>query len=150
MARTTLSSQHSRCSTSRTQTAHDQTRQRRHQHRAPPKRSVSSLSASQLERKRANDREAQRLIRQRTKDRIDDLERRISDLSVENERLNRCLRQRSTRDPDVMRKRINSEGGNTPWECSKVVTIPRYRDAALQNGCSTFSPSISTHVSHLY
>jgi len=44
-------------------------------------RSVSTLSAAQLERKRANDREAQRAIRQRTKDHIENLERRISELS---------------------------------------------------------------------
>lgn len=43
-------------------------------------RSVTSLSTAQLERKRANDREAQRAIRQRTKDHIDHLERNISDL----------------------------------------------------------------------
>jgi hypothetical protein len=43
-------------------------------------RSVSTLSAAQLERKRANDREAQRAIRQRTKDHIESLERNISDL----------------------------------------------------------------------
>ncbi|THW09669.1 hypothetical protein D6D02_00310 [Aureobasidium pullulans] len=44
-------------------------------------RSVSTLSAAQLERKRANDREAQRAIRQRTKDHIENLERRISELT---------------------------------------------------------------------
>jgi hypothetical protein len=43
-------------------------------------RSVSTLSAAQLELKRANDREAQRAIRQRTKDHIDGLEKTISDL----------------------------------------------------------------------
>ncbi|KAF2163768.1 hypothetical protein M409DRAFT_57251 [Zasmidium cellare ATCC 36951] len=43
-------------------------------------RSVSTLSAAQLERKRANDREAQRAIRQRTKDHIDHLERSIHEL----------------------------------------------------------------------
>ena len=43
-------------------------------------RSVTTLSAAQLERKRANDREAQRAIRQRTKDHIDGLERNINDL----------------------------------------------------------------------
>jgi hypothetical protein len=43
-------------------------------------RSVSTLSAAQLERKRANDREAQRAIRQRTKDHIDGLESTISEL----------------------------------------------------------------------
>ena len=48
-------------------------------------RSVTTLSAAQLERKRANDREAQRAIRQRTKDHIDSLERNISDLRAANE-----------------------------------------------------------------
>ncbi|KAF2859348.1 hypothetical protein K470DRAFT_265345 [Piedraia hortae CBS 480.64] len=38
-------------------------------------RSVSTLTPAQLERKRANDREAQRAIRQRTKDHIENLER---------------------------------------------------------------------------
>jgi hypothetical protein len=48
-------------------------------------RSVTTLSAAQLERKRANDREAQRAIRQRTKDHIDSLERNISDLRASND-----------------------------------------------------------------
>ena len=43
-------------------------------------RSVTTLSAAQLERKRANDREAQRAIRQRTKDHIEHLERNITEL----------------------------------------------------------------------
>ncbi len=48
-------------------------------------RSVSTLSAAQLERKRANDREAQRAIRQRTKEHIEQLEKRIVELSSDNE-----------------------------------------------------------------
>lgn len=44
-------------------------------------RSVTTLTAAQLERKRANDREAQRAIRQRTKDHIDTLERQVRDLT---------------------------------------------------------------------
>ncbi|KAK7531161.1 hypothetical protein JOL62DRAFT_371939 [Phyllosticta paracitricarpa] len=45
-------------------------------------RSVSTLTAAQLERKRANDREAQRAIRQRTKDHIENLERRVAELTA--------------------------------------------------------------------
>ena len=45
-------------------------------------RSVTTLSTAQLERKRANDREAQRAIRQRTKDHIDSLEKNINDLQM--------------------------------------------------------------------
>jgi regulator of replication initiation timing len=44
-------------------------------------RSVTTLTAAQLERKRANDREAQRAIRQRTKDHIEQLERQVRDLT---------------------------------------------------------------------
>lgn len=44
-------------------------------------RSVSSLNAEQLARKRANDREAQRAIRQRTREHIERLETRIKELS---------------------------------------------------------------------
>lgn len=44
-------------------------------------RSVSTLSAAQLERKRANDREAQRAIRQRTKEHIERLERKLQEVS---------------------------------------------------------------------
>lgn len=47
-------------------------------------RSVSTLSPAQLQRKRANDREAQRAIRQRNKEHIDSLERRIEELSSAN------------------------------------------------------------------
>lgn len=53
-------------------------------------RSVTTLSAAQLERKRANDREAQRAIRARTKEHIDKLERRLHELtsgSHQNEQL---------------------------------------------------------------
>lgn len=46
-------------------------------------RSVTTLTAAQLERKRANDREAQRAIRQRTKDHIDTLERQVRDLTAQ-------------------------------------------------------------------
>lgn len=46
-------------------------------------RSVSTLTAAQLERKRANDREAQRAIRQRTKDHIENLERQIKELTAQ-------------------------------------------------------------------
>ena len=48
-------------------------------------RSVTTLSAAQLERKRANDREAQRAIRQRTKDHIDNLERNLNELRAAQE-----------------------------------------------------------------
>lgn len=56
-------------------------------------RSVTTLSAAQLERKRANDREAQRAIRQRTKDHIETLEHRINELTVNEEKTQRRNRE---------------------------------------------------------
>lgn len=49
-------------------------------------RSVSTLTPSQLARKRANDREAQRAIRARTKEHIERLEREIDELKCRNSR----------------------------------------------------------------
>lgn len=46
----------------------------------PSTRGVANLTPEQLARKRANDREAQRAIRERTKNQIDALNRRIQDL----------------------------------------------------------------------
>lgn len=109
-------------STIYSQDINEPTKIRRNQQRGPPKRSVSSLSATQLERKRANDREAQRLIRQRTKDRIDGLEKQIVELKSENERLNRCLRQRSIREMEILYKGNHSEADAAPCNVSKATT----------------------------
>lgn len=49
-------------------------------------RSVSTLTPSQLARKRANDREAQRAIRARTKEHIERLERELEDLKSKQSR----------------------------------------------------------------
>ncbi|OTA70682.1 hypothetical protein K449DRAFT_428232 [Hypoxylon sp. EC38] len=49
-------------------------------------RSVSTLTPSQLARKRANDREAQRAIRARTKEHIENLEREIEELRSQHHR----------------------------------------------------------------
>ena len=50
----------------------------------PGSRGVANLTAEQLEKKRANDRDAQRAIRERTKNQIECLEKRIREL--ENQR----------------------------------------------------------------
>src|SRR3954462_1857366 len=54
-------------------------------------RSVNTLSDAQLERKRANDREAQRIIRQRTREHIEHLERQVAELGEQKEQLNKAL-----------------------------------------------------------
>ncbi|KAB5513400.1 hypothetical protein GE09DRAFT_1162270, partial [Coniochaeta sp. 2T2.1] len=49
-------------------------------------KSMSTLTPSQLARKRANDRDAQRAIRARTKEHIEGLEREIEELKSRNSR----------------------------------------------------------------
>ncbi|KAL5344759.1 hypothetical protein ACLOAV_010156 [Pseudogymnoascus australis] len=75
-------------------------------------RSVNRLSAAQLARKRANDREAQRAIRQRTKDHIDFLERRVEQLKdPEKERRTWNLHMRNRQLEEeiaTLRDRINA------------------------------------------
>jgi hypothetical protein len=66
-------------------------------------RSVTTLTAAQLERKRANDREAQRAIRQRTKDHIESLERRIAELTADKD-FNAKLAEALNRVEDLQRE----------------------------------------------
>jgi hypothetical protein len=75
-------------------------------------RSVSTLTSAQLERKRANDREAQRAIRQRTKDHIDSLERRIRELTAADDtsaRLMQALQRNEELEQEnaILRSRLN-------------------------------------------
>ena len=66
-------------------------------------RSVSTLTPSQLARKRANDREAQRAIRARTKEHIDRLERDLEELR------NRYSRDETVQDLLRRNKALESE-----------------------------------------
>lgn len=70
-------------------------------------RSVTTLTAAQLERKRANDREAQRAIRQRTKDHIESLERQVRDLQTQLENTSS-----SSKMIDIMRRNDELEQEN--------------------------------------
>ena len=58
-------------------------------------RSVNTLSDAQLERKRANDREAQRIIRQRTREHIENLERQVAELGEQKAQLTKALQHNS-------------------------------------------------------
>lgn len=59
-------------------------------------RGVANLTPDQLAKKRANDREAQRAIRERTKNQIETLERKIRDLTSQQpyQELQQVLRQK--------------------------------------------------------
>ncbi|EMT70610.1 hypothetical protein FOC4_g10009076 [Fusarium odoratissimum] len=73
-------------------------------------RSVSTLTPSQLARKRANDREAQRAIRARTKEHIDRLERELEDLKSKQSRdqtVQELLRRNQALEEELMRLKEN-------------------------------------------
>jgi hypothetical protein len=75
-------------------------------------RGVANLTPDQLAKKRANDREAQRAIRERTKNQIESLERRIRDLTSQQpyQELQHVLRQKEAVEAENadIKKRLTS------------------------------------------
>lgn len=79
-------------------------------------RGVASLTPEQLAKKRANDREAQRAIRERTKNTIESLERRIQELTSQQpyQELQSIIRQKDA---------VQAENEEIRRRLSSVVTI---------------------------
>lgn len=75
-------------------------------------RGVASLTPDQLAKKRANDREAQRAIRERTKTQIESLERRIQELTSQQpyQELQAVIRQKDAiqAENEEIRRRLAS------------------------------------------
>ncbi|KAJ5089320.1 hypothetical protein N7532_008004 [Penicillium argentinense] len=98
-------------------------------------RKVSTLSAEQLERKRANDREAQRSIRQRTKEHIEQLETQVTILQAQvaemrpqNERFNELLQRNAVLEEEVGRlKHLLAYGGRPSIAGSDEQVAASYR-----------------------
>lgn len=84
-------------------------------------RSVNTLSAQQLERKRANDREAQRNIRVRTKETIENLEKNLASTKAELETSQHMLAVANTRTRELeeenayLRNRVGATGPDTSF-----------------------------------
>lgn len=81
----------------------------------PGSRGVANLTPDQLAKKRANDREAQRAIRERTKNTIESLERRIRELESQQpyQELQRALqdRDRALAECEALRQRLSAVAG---------------------------------------
>lgn len=81
----------------------------------PGSRGVANLTPEQLAKKRANDREAQRAIRERTKNTIEGLERRIRELESQQpyQELQRALqdRDRALQECEELKKRLAAVAG---------------------------------------
>lgn len=75
-------------------------------------RGVANLNPDQLAKKRANDREAQRAIRERTRAQIETLERKIQDLTAQQpyQDLQHVIRQKEIveAENEEIKKRLNS------------------------------------------
>jgi hypothetical protein len=120
-------------------------------------RSVSTLSAAQLERKRANDREAQRAIRQRTKDHIDGLENTISELrrSQEvSEKTTQSTRQRNREleeENSYMRMKLNEAGLSIDLPLQSMNKRDSFREDLMTDKSLVSRPQdhsiIATHAS---
>ncbi|KAJ5361739.1 hypothetical protein N7541_002583 [Penicillium brevicompactum] len=87
-------------------------------------RKVSTLSTEQLERKRANDREAQRSIRQRTKEHIEQLEAQVASFQSQIEE----MRLRTDRFDEVMQRNalLEEEMSRLKQQIASLTGRPEY------------------------
>ncbi|KAF4548708.1 Hypothetical protein D9617_26g079230 [Elsinoe fawcettii] len=102
-------------------------------------RSVSNLSAAQLERKRANDREAQRAIRQRTKDHIESLERKVAEQAGVAEQRERVIaaNQGRVRELEQENAYLRSRMGNDAFLMQLPNSESRPTDSAMGHSTQT-------------
>ncbi|TKX22874.1 hypothetical protein C1H76_4909 [Elsinoe australis] len=102
-------------------------------------RSVSNLSAAQLERKRANDREAQRAIRQRTKDHIESLERKVAEFTGIQEQRERVLaaNQARVRELEQENAYLRTRMGNDAFLMQLPNNQSKPADSALGHSTQT-------------
>ncbi|CAL5866842.1 uncharacterized protein PFLUO_LOCUS1053 [Penicillium psychrofluorescens] len=113
-------------------------------------RKVSSLSAEQLERKRANDREAQRSIRQRNKEHIEQLEgqvatlqSQITDLRTQSERFDELLRRNTALEEENnrLKHQLAAIAGGSGFVAANE-TGPFRTGWRVEDAPSTAAPSI--------
>ncbi|KAK1144674.1 hypothetical protein N8T08_004978 [Aspergillus melleus] len=102
-------------------------------------RKVTSLSAEQLERKRANDREAQRTIRQRTREHIERLEHQVSELKTKGEQFDDIVRRNAALENEI--RTLKQQLTIAPSVLSTSSQVSVTHEWQQQYG-STRSPSI--------
>ncbi|KAJ5488223.1 hypothetical protein LT330_008293 [Penicillium expansum] len=116
-------------------------------------RKVSTLSAEQLERKRANDREAQRSIRQRTKEHIEQLEAQVSTLQsqiaemrLQNERFDEVVQHNAFLENEMVRLKhqVASLTGRSEFASTNEPMTPFRSEWSLEEASSSALPGIPT------
>ncbi|KAL1978272.1 hypothetical protein VTN31DRAFT_1131 [Thermomyces dupontii] len=65
------------------------------------RKGTRTMTPEQLERKRANDREAQRTIRQRTKEHIENLEHQVAELRAKGEQMERVMQRNAVLEAEI-------------------------------------------------
>lgn len=114
----------------------------------PNSRGVANLTPEQLARKRANDREAQRAIRERTKNQIDRLQQRIRDLESQQpyhdlqvvlrdkeavQAENADIRKRLESVLSIIQPIVRASGGLNGMSMASWIAIDAKADMWLQN-----------------
>lgn len=127
-----------------TQLSSQQPAQKRRRTGATSSRGVANLTPEQLARKRANDREAQRAIRERTKNQIDRLNQRIRELES----------QQPYHDLQIVireKEAVQAENADIRKRLESVVSIiqPILRASGGLNGKSMNSFHTKQHVFEL-
>lgn len=98
-------------------------------------RSVNTLSEAQLERKRANDREAQRIIRKRTREHIENLERQVAELGDQKERLDKALEHNS---------QLEAQIAALQQQIADMAVLLQYRQSPDVHGYTETAPAYGT------
>ncbi|KAJ5162608.1 bZIP transcription factor bZIP-1 [Penicillium coprophilum] len=116
-------------------------------------RKVSTLSVEQLERKRANDREAQRSIRQRTKEHIEQLEAQvatlqsqIAEMRPQNERFDEVMQHNAFLENEVIRLKhqVASLTGRPEFASNNEPMVPFQSGWSLEQASDSALPSSPT------
>ncbi|KAL2824153.1 hypothetical protein BDW59DRAFT_162718 [Aspergillus cavernicola] len=118
-------------------------------------RRVTHLSAEQLERKRANDREAQRTIRQRTKEHIERLELQVAELRAKGDKFDEVVRRNSLLENEIraLRHQLSMAAGGTGYQNLEepysqppgpIMPSPQYADTLGANPASRTPSVLST------
>lgn len=116
-------------------------------------RGVASLTEEQLAKKRANDREAQRAIRERTKQQIENLERRIQELTSQQpyQELQAVIRQKDAiqAENDEIRRRLASIMSIIqPIVGAQGLTGMAISGALENRSCRSHSTDLATAAQH--
>jgi ABC-type transporter Mla subunit MlaD len=89
---------------------------------------------AQLERKRANDRGAQRIVRKRTREYIENLERQVAELGNRKEQLNKALQHNSQLEAQIAGLQCQIADVAVPLQYRQSPGAQAYTDTAPAYG----------------